>query len=721
MNAAPRESRETAWRTFVRLRDEGFWPVAIRPPGEKIAFGRLSAGKEPIGKEWGLARWDLDRGRGIYQTKPGAGVGICLGPLRGPNGTWLIDVEGDGPEAEDSRNALFGGELFETLGWASTRGSHNLLIADVARLRAIMPGLNYLEDKGASRTGVYKIPELPDLELRIGGYKPDSSVKQVQSVVPPTPGTNGVPREWSGPAFPVHAPENFYLVLEGLASKKTPEPVVERRKTDSQSVRTVNGRWTPEARAVTYLDRCEPSVSGQRGHDKALKAAKVGPAFDLTPECTLRLLKDYWNHRCDPPWSDGELLHKVEEIYKITEDRGWLLKQDRPERLPPAPARPKLSVVGTEGPLSPEPKPEPLPPTDQELGLVCLDDVEEQQVTWLWQDRIPLGKITLIAGKGEIGKSFATLDIISRLTTGRPMPDGSNAGALPCDCIYVTAEDGIADTIKPRLRMAGADMKRVFTLGLARTPNGQTSVFTIADIDRLHTVVDRLPGVKLIAIDPISAFLGRVDENKNAELRALLTPLSEFAEARGVSITAITHFGKNPTTDASTKILGSVAYSNAARAVWCVVPDPIDPQRRLMLRVKNNLSANRTGMAYTIRDGRVEWEGEPIELSASEVLENSATEKRKGPEPVKSVKFTEWLWDRLQVGPERLHRIIDAARDDGLLPKPSASNSSPSRTPLYNARDRVPSLHPGWFVEEAEIEESNGKSYKHWRLAEKGD
>jgi putative DNA primase/helicase len=249
---------------------------------------------------------------------------------------------------------------------------------------------------------------------------------------------------------------------------------------------------------------------------------------------------------------------------------------------------------------------------------------------WLWKDRIAKGKFHLAAGDGEIGKTFTMLDFIARLSVAGTMPDGGASPTEPVDCIFVTAEDGLGDTIKPRLRAMGADMKRVYTLGLAKSPNGTASVFTIADIRRLEDVMAKLPGIKLIVIDPISAFLGRVDENKNAELRGLLGPLNDFAEKFGVAVIAITHFGKTQSTKATSKILGSVAYSNAARITWSFMADPEIEGRSLMLCVKNNLTANKTGLAYRIAGGKVAWEPDTIDLRPNDVL---AAEK-----PAKSAK-----------------------------------------------------------------------------------
>lgn len=330
MSTAPRGAagplRDTPSGSFVALLAGGFWPIAVYPRGVVIpGRDKPAEGKEPIGSAWGLERWTVDRANAAFKRWPGAGVGICLGPGRAPGGAWLIDVEGDGPEAEASRAKLFGGEVVETMGWGSARGGHQVLTCDGERLSEIMPGLKALEAKGAAGTGVYKSPELPGLELRIGGFKPDGSVKQVQSVCPPTPGTDGVPRRWSGGDAIAPAPAGFFHTLTGLIAPAGPKPVPPPAPPRAEDR---DGRWTPETRAMAYLEKCEPAVSGQRGHDKAFKAAcKVGPGFDLPPDTALRLLWDHWNPRCDPPWSEGELRHKVEEAYRVETRRGWLLNE----------------------------------------------------------------------------------------------------------------------------------------------------------------------------------------------------------------------------------------------------------------------------------------------------------------------------------------------------------------------------------------------------------
>lgn len=218
----PLAGLKTAEAAFVALLGRGLWPVGLYPRGVKRNTG-TTEGKEPFGAKWGLVRWTVDRWKDLVRRFRGAGVGLGLGPGRGPDGAWVIDLEGDGPKAEESRSVLFGGEVIESLGWSSVRGGHQALLADTVRMTAIMGGLASSEVKG--KPGVFHFAELPDLELRIGGFLPDGTVKQIQSVVPPTPGTDGTPREWNGVETIADAPESFYAFLEAAgAAASRPVP-----------------------------------------------------------------------------------------------------------------------------------------------------------------------------------------------------------------------------------------------------------------------------------------------------------------------------------------------------------------------------------------------------------------------------------------------------------------------------------------------------------------
>ena len=309
--------------TALMLEKLGYWPIAIHPRGVKLR-DKIATGKEPIGSKWGLERRDDLWLRNAFKTHRGAGVGICFGPGRAPGGGWLIDLEGDGDRAAESLATLLGGEELTTAGWTSTRGVHTVFTADGERFLTALAAAGGKEEKGVAKVGVWKLPELPDLELRIGGCKADGTVKQVQCVAPPTPGTDGTTRVWTNPpsAGVADLPPAAYAFLERLAASKRPAV--------KSSLKVANGRGgtSNERRAIAYVDKIDPAISGQRGHDKTFRAAcAVGPGFDLPPDVALRILRDRYNPRCEPPWSEDELRHKVEDAYKEEPRRGWLLEQ----------------------------------------------------------------------------------------------------------------------------------------------------------------------------------------------------------------------------------------------------------------------------------------------------------------------------------------------------------------------------------------------------------
>ena len=214
-----------------------------------IVSGRSepTKGKEPIGSKWGLTRWGATRLKNTFDKYPAAGAGICFGPGRGPHGEWLTELEGDGPLAEESKLKLFGGEVVDTVGWSATRGGHDIYIADGDRLLKALAGAGAQEKKGFA-VGVWHLAELPNLEIRVGGTKPDGTVKQVQSVIPPTLGTDGKPRQWRGANVLGALPEAAYLFLEGLATSK-------RATAGAGATSAFNGKATSGRSAVdAYVD-----------------------------------------------------------------------------------------------------------------------------------------------------------------------------------------------------------------------------------------------------------------------------------------------------------------------------------------------------------------------------------------------------------------------------------------------------------------------------------
>jgi hypothetical protein len=269
----------------------------------------------------------------------------------------------------------------------------------------------------------------------------------------------------------------------------------------------------------------------------------------------------------------------------------------------------------------------------------CLANIPREPVRWLWPGRIALGKLTLVAGDPGLGKSQLSAALAAVVSTGGRWPvdrTGCEAGNV----ILLNAEDDAADTIGPRLDAAGADSTRVYTLDAIPAKAGDGKLiergFNLAvDLDELAQMAEHVGNVRLIVIDPLSAYLGGTDSHKNAEVRALLAPLSELAARIGAAVVIITHLNKSGAVGgAMHRVTGSGAFVAACRAAWLVTKDVQDEGRRLFLAMKNNIGPDsNTGLAfrvapYTLADGnttsRLEWEAEPVSITANEALAATA-------------------------------------------------------------------------------------------------
>jgi putative DNA primase/helicase len=298
--------------------------------------------------------------------------------------------------------------------------------------------------------------------------------------------------------------------------------------------------------------------------------------------------------------------------------------------------------------------------------LRCFADIAPKPLRWLWPGRIPLGKLTLFAGDPGLGKSFVTLDVAARVTRGDGWPDGTPASCGAGSVIVLSAEDDPSDTIRPRLEAAGANLNRVHTLQAVRRekPNGGTSLehFSLeTDLAALQDAVASFGDVRLVVVDPISAYLGNADSHINAKVRGLLSPLADMAAGLDVAVLAVTHLNKS-TSSALYRASGSIAFIAAARAVWLFGKNPDDPAGRLMLPGKMNLAAEQMGIAYTLASKQdvaiVAW-GEAVSVSADAMLGPEGAERSERLEAI------EWLRERLATGPVVQREIKKDAAKEG--------------------------------------------------------
>jgi hypothetical protein len=262
-------------------------------------------------------------------------------------------------------------------------------------------------------------------------------------------------------------------------------------------------------------------------------------------------------------------------------------------------------------------------------------EVEPERINWLWPDRIASGKINFVAGYPDQGKSQITCDMAARVSNGADWPNGEGQAALGT-VLMLSAEDGAADTIVPRLKAAGADLDKIKIVApTVMTDAKGRRMFNLAeDLGRLTRLVRACDDVRLVVIDPISAYMGgkgTADTYKNTEVRAVLAPLAEWAELHDVAVIFVSHFNKNGSGRALSRLTDSLAFGALARCGWLVVPERDEDGetgRKLFLRGKNNLAADAGGIVYTIESRTIEgdieapyivWH-EPIQVTADDAL-----------------------------------------------------------------------------------------------------
>ena len=260
--------------------------------------------------------------------------------------------------------------------------------------------------------------------------------------------------------------------------------------------------------------------------------------------------------------------------------------------------------------------------------LLFYSQTQPQETSWLWEPYIPRGKITIIQGDPGEGKSTLALQLAAAISAGRRFPGGE-----ACDpdlVIYQNAEDGIADTVRPRLDRAGADCARIMHLSERKEP------ISLPDA-RLWKLIERTRPA-LVVLDPLQAYLGSaVDMHRANEIRPLM---SSVAEMYGCAVVFIGHMNKMQGTKSIYRGLGSIDITAAARSVLTVARDPSEPENRVIFQVKNSLAPMAEPAAFSLQDGTFRWIGR-YEAEIGKCL----TEECRSPRPVEQATafLRRWL------------------------------------------------------------------------------
>jgi hypothetical protein len=264
-------------------------------------------------------------------------------------------------------------------------------------------------------------------------------------------------------------------------------------------------------------------------------------------------------------------------------------------------------------------------------------------VKWLFKDRFALGKLTILDGDPGLGKSTVLVDIAARVSSHGIMPDGSQG--ITGHVLILSAEDDPEDTIRPRLELAGANLARCHFLNGVIEPDGEEHLPRIPE--DLKAIEDAIiqTGAKLVIIDPLTAFLGKVDANTDQSIRQALYRLSKIAARHGCAIICQRHLNKGSSAKAMYRGGGSIAIIGHARSAFLCAVDPDDDTKRLLAPVKVNRGQMPPTLRFTLEpmpvviDGqqdticRIAWLGtshhKADELVAPPLTESQKEEKEE--------------------------------------------------------------------------------------------
>lgn len=292
----------------------------------------------------------------------------------------------------------------------------------------------------------------------------------------------------------------------------------------------------------------------------------------------------------------------------------------------------------------------------QDLELIRMSDIQPEEVQWLWYPYIPLGKLTVIQGDPGEGKTTFVLAMIAALTKGEALPEREPLD--PVNILYQTAEDGLADTIRPRLDALGADCSRVLVIDESKRE------LSLSD-ERIRQAMEET-GAKLLVLDPLQAYLGaEVDMHRANEVRPILKRLGAVAEQMGCAVILIRHLNKMQGQKSGHRGMGSVDFQAAARSVLLVGRTKEDPQLRIVVPDKSSLAPEGESIAFALDPEQgFQWKGY-CAYNAEELLGGST--KQVQTKTMQAEETLRNLLDKPAPAEEILRRITAAGISERTL------------------------------------------------------
>ena len=300
---------------------------------------------------------------------------------------------------------------------------------------------------------------------------------------------------------------------------------------------------------------------------------------------------------------------------------------------------------------------------DVGFQLIPLSEIEAEEISWLWYHVIPKGKLTFLVGDPDVGKSFLSLFIASRISSGKPLPH------TPKDLINIkgtvlllNAEDTPSDTIKPRIENTNGDTTKISILKGTRAKDGIRMFSFVDDLPRLEEILKKRRDIKLVIIDPITAYMTKVDYFKDTDVRSkVLAPLATLASDYNTAVILIAHMNKDEAKKAIYRLGGSIGLLGGARCAWCVIKDTSDKngEWRKFACLKMNIARKPTRAMY-FRIYELELDNPTLEFSEDLVECNIETELSGKQRPVDLA--TDFLKEFLKHGKRATKEVFESAR-----------------------------------------------------------
>lgn len=300
---------------------------------------------------------------------------------------------------------------------------------------------------------------------------------------------------------------------------------------------------------------------------------------------------------------------------------------------------------------------------NRSFDFVVLSNVNPEPICWLWTKRIPLKKLSLVEGDPGDGKSTLLADLAARVSVGSPMPNGSPG--IQGGVVYISSEDSLNDTLKPRLSAAGADLSKIVCLTSVRDDKDNRRIPTIKDIDDIRQLCIDVQA-KLLIIDPISAHAGRTNLNSDQAVRRVMAPLAKMAEELGLAAVLVRHLNKTAKGKSKYRGGGSIAVIGIVRSAYLIARHPEDERLRVFASNKSNIAReDERSLVFEIIDSgtssRIVWRGDSDYTADSLLSAKISLEEKIAIDEAKA-----FLIELLSPGPMEFSDLYKEARKAGI-------------------------------------------------------